>query len=249
MAIKNLKVDFHLHTKEDPHDFISYDSYKLVDILSEKGYDAIAVTNHNRFTYSEHLRDYAKERGIILIRGVERTVRKRHVLLINFRGELGDYKSLADIAKSKRPDNLVIAAHPYFPMPTASGIMLDRHPEVFDAMEYCHYYVKNVNFNKWAVFRSYELDKPLVGNSDAHTKRQMGRTYSIVKAEKDPEAIIQAIKEGKVEVVTKPFRAAQLIHISSSISLRNVKGRLMCLIKHGKYGYRGPEAEHPVRKQ
>jgi predicted metal-dependent phosphoesterase TrpH len=247
MAIKNLKVDFHLHTKEDPHDFISYDSYKLVDILSEKGYDAIAVTNHNRFTYSDHLRDYAKERGIILFRSVERTVRKRHVLLINFSGELGDYRSLTDIAKAKRPNNLVIAAHPYFPMPTASGIMLDRHPDVFDALEYCHYYVRNINFNKWAVSRSYELDKPLIGNSDAHTKRQMGRTYSIVKAEKDPEAIIQAIKDGNVEVVTRPFRATQLIHISSSISYRNIKGRLMCLIKHGKYGYRGAEVEHPVR--
>lgn len=241
MSLKKLKVDFHLHTQEDPHDYISYDSYKLVDLMAARGFDAIAVTNHNKFTWSERLRDYAKERGIVLIRGVERTIRGRHVLLINFRGECADYRSLHDIARDKSPENLVIAAHPYFPMPTASGVFLDKRPELFDAVEYCHYYMKNVNFNNWAVARSYDLGKPLVGCSDAHTTRQMGRTYSVVSAEKEPEAIIEAIKEGRVEVATRPFKASQLIHISSLISLRNFRGRMKCLIKNGKYGYRGVE--------
>lgn len=243
MVSNRLKVDFHLHTKEDPHDYISYDSYKLIDMMAERGYGAIAITNHNRITYTDRLRDYARERGIVLLRGVERTVRRRHVLLINFKGELSDYRTLQDIEKAKRPDNLVIAAHPYFPMPTASGIILDKRPEAFDAVEYCHYYVKNINFNKWAVSRAYELDKPLVGGSDAHTVRQMGRTYSVVSSEKSPEAIIQAIKKGRVEVVTKPYKAAQLIQISSLISLRNFHGRMKCLIKNGRYGYRGPLVE------
>jgi len=244
MPHNTLKADFHIHTKEDPHDFISYDALRLIDMMAEKGFKAMAVTNHNRFTYNEYLRDYAKERGIVLIRGVERTVRGRHMLLLNFKGELNDYRSLQDIAKAKRPDNLVIAAHPYFPMPTASGVMLDRHPDVFDAVEYCHYYVKNINFNNWAVTRAQDLGKPLVGCSDAHTVRQMGRTYSLVKAEKDPEAIVMAIKEGRVSVESKPFKASTLITISSLISLRNFRGRMQCLIKHGKYGYRGPESEH-----
>ena len=244
MSSGTIKLDFHLHTQEDPHDYIKYDSIKLVDMMAERGYQAFAVTNHDRFTWSERLRDYARERGIIVFRGAERTIRGRHVLLINFTGELSDYRSLHDIAAAKRPDNLVIAAHPYFPMPTASGRLLDRHPDVFDAVEYCHYYVKNLNFNKWAVKRALEMQKPLVGNSDSHTVRQLGRTYSSVHSEKDPEAIIRAIKEGRVEVVTKPFKATQLIHISSLISLRNFHGRMLCLIKNGKYGYRGPEEEN-----
>ncbi len=243
MSHNIIKADFHLHTQEDPHDFISYDAFRLIDMMAAKGYNALAVTNHNKFTYNEYLRDYAFERGIVLIRGVERTIRNRHVLLINFKGELSDYRSLHDVARAKRPDNLVIAAHPYFPMPTASGPLLDRHPEVFDAVEYCHYYVKNINFNNWAVSRSQDLKKPLVGCSDAHTVRQMGRTYSLIKAEKDPEAIVRAIKEGKVTVISKPFKASTLITISSLISLRNFRGRMKCLIKNGRYGYRGSEAE------
>jgi len=246
MPSKHIKVDFHLHTKEDPYDFIDYDSYELVDMMAARGYGAIAITNHNKITYSEKLKDYAKERGLVVIRGVERTVRGRHLLLINFKGHLSDYRSLHDIEKAKRPDNLVIAAHPYFPMPTASGRLLDAHPDIFDALEFCHYYSRNMNFNKKAVICSYNMGKPLVGNSDAHTVRQIGRTCSLVECStKDPEAIIHAIKEGRVEVVTKPFKARTLIHISSLISLRNFKGRMMCLIKNGKYGYRGePDADH-----
>ena len=241
MAKKTLKVDFHLHTQEDPYDYIPYDSYKLVDMMVARGYDAIAITNHNKITYSERLRDYALERGLLLLRGVERTVRKKHVLLINIKGDLGDLRSLHDIAEARRPDNLVIAAHPYFPMPTASGALLDRHPQVFDAIEYCHYYLKNINFNNRAVTRAMELEKPLVGCSDSHTTRHFGSTFSLVQAEKDPEAIVEAIKEGRVEVVSKPFKARQLIHISSLISIRNIKGRLNCLMKTGVYGYRGGE--------
>ncbi len=239
IKLKDLKIDFHIHSKEDPHDFLRNDAYKIIDIMAARGFDAIAITNHNRFTWSERLRDYAKERGVILIRGVERTIKRRHVLLINFPGEISDYRTLNDVEGAKREDNLVIAAHPYFPMPTASGILLDSRPEVFDAVEYCHYYVKNLNFNNWAVSRAFEMGKPLIGNSDAHVTRQIGRTYSIVKAEKNPEAIIRAIKEGRVKVVSRPYRAAQLLRISSVISIRNFHGRMKCLIKNGRYGYRG----------
>src|SRR3990172_1286072 len=126
MSSNILKVDLHLHTKEDPHDFIGYDAFRLVDMMAARGFGVLSVTNHDRITWSERLKDYARERGIVLLRGVERTIRKRHILLINFKGELSDYRSLHDIQKAKRPDNLVIAAHPYFPMPTASGGLLDR---------------------------------------------------------------------------------------------------------------------------
>jgi len=236
-----LKVDFHLHTQEDPHDYISYDAVRLIDMMAERGYDAIAITNHNRFTYNDRIAGYARERGLVVFRGIERTIRGKHLLLINFREDASDLRSLHDVLKAKRPDNLVIAAHPYFPMPTASGVLVDRHPDVFDALEYCHYYVKNINFNKWAISRSVDLGKPLVGNSDAHTVRQIGRTFSVVDSEKEPEAIIQAIKDSRVEVMTRPFKTTQLIQISSLITLRNIHGRMKCLLKNGRYGYRGPE--------
>ena len=79
-----LKVDLHLHTADDPVDRISYSSSALVDRAATLGFDALAITLHDHQLDDRWLRDYARERGVLLIPGVERTVGGRHVLLINF---------------------------------------------------------------------------------------------------------------------------------------------------------------------
>ena len=53
----------------------------------------------------------------------------------------------------------------------------------------------------------------MVANSDAHVLEQFGLAYSLVEAEKTPEAIIKAIKAGRVEVVSRPLSLAALIRI------------------------------------
>jgi len=43
--------------------------------------------------------------------------------------------------------------------------------------------------------------------------------------------------------MTRPFRTSTLLKISCLIPLRNFRGRMKCLLKTGRYGYRGePEA-------
>jgi hypothetical protein len=50
-----------------------------------------------------------------------------------------------------------------------------------------------------------------VGNSDAHQRRQLHTTFSLIHAEPDPEAIFQAIKAGKVDIVTRPLPLSLLV--------------------------------------
>src|SRR5262245_66616826 len=79
-----LKVDLHLHTSEDPADVISHDAYQLIDRAAELGFNALAVTLHDRVLIDSRLTGYARDRGIVLVPGVERTIEARHVLLLNF---------------------------------------------------------------------------------------------------------------------------------------------------------------------
>jgi hypothetical protein len=51
---------------------------------------------------------------------------------------------------------------------------------------------------------------PLVGNSDAHFISQFGTTYSLIHAEKDPQSIFEAIREGRSEVVTRPLSPLEM---------------------------------------
>ncbi|UCG80957.1 MAG: PHP domain-containing protein [Desulfobacterales bacterium] len=209
--MKPLKVDLHIHTKEDKEDRISYSAYQLIDEAELRGFDALAITNHDTLTYSPELKSYAAARGIVLIPGVEAVIRDKHVLLVNMPFENGAYNSFGDVLMQKAGNNLVIAPHPYFPGPTSLNGHLEAMPQLFDAIEHCHFYTRWIDFNRPAIRFARKHQLPVVGTSDAHVLEQFGLTYSLVEAKKTPDAIIQAIKAGRVKPVSRPLSLAQLI--------------------------------------
>jgi predicted metal-dependent phosphoesterase TrpH len=211
--MKPLKVDLHIHTKEDKEDRISYSAYHLIDEALSRGFDALAITNHDTLTYSPELRSYAAARGIVLIPGVEAVIEGKHVLLVNMPFNNGAYKSFEDVLKKKAEDNLVIAPHPYFPGPTSLNGHLEDMPHLFDAIEHCHFYSRWIDFNRQAIRFARKRQLPVVGTSDAHVLDQFGLAYSLVEAEKSLDAIIQAIKAGRVKPVSRPLPLAQLIRV------------------------------------
>lgn len=206
--MRPLKADLHLHTAEDPLDRITYTAKELISRAAEEGFDVLSITNHHRLTYDKNLSSYAKERGILLIPGIELSVRKRHVLMLNPPARpVSDFSSLAVL---RRPDRLIIAPHPYFPNPRSLNGLLLKHLSLFDAIEYCYFYSPRINFNQKAITVAGASGLPLVGNSDTHFLFQFGTTYSLIYAEKDPEAIFSAIRRNRVKVVTRPLSPVAL---------------------------------------
>ena len=109
-----LKIDLHLHTAEDPLDRIDHDAHALIDRAAALGFDAIAITLHDRQLADARVDAHARERGIVLLRGIERTIGRKHVLLINFPPDCQRVNSFADAVALKEtfPQGLVIAPHP-----------------------------------------------------------------------------------------------------------------------------------------
>ncbi len=217
--IMPLKVDLHIHTKEDREDRVSYSAYELIDEAVLRGFDALAITNHDRLTYSPELKSHAAERELVLIPGVEATIEGKHVLLINMPFQNGCYNSFEDVLRQKAANNLVIAPHPYFPSPTCLDGQLEAIPHLFDAVEHCHFYTCRIDFNRQAVRFAQKYRLPVVGNSDAHVLEQFGLAYSLVEAEKTPDAIIQAIKAGRVKQVSSPLPLALLMRILVGVAI------------------------------
>jgi len=201
---KPLKADFHLHTAEDPNDRVSHTAKDLISKAADEGFEVLAITNHQCLTFNQRLLSHARERGILLIPGMEINVHHRHVLFLNPPNgkKVSDFSSLARL---RRPDRLIMAPHPYFPNPRSLNGYLLKNLKIFDALEYCHFYSPRINFNQKAVAVSKLYGIPLVGNSDTHFLPQLGTTYSLIYAEKDPEAIFQAIRQKKIEIVTRPL--------------------------------------------
>ena len=214
-----LKVELHAHTADDPEDYIPHSVERLVDRVAELGYDAIAITLHNRQLDVEPYREYARSRGIVLIPGVERSIRGRHTLLINFPPEAtAAVHTFDDLATLRSQSHgLVIAPHPCFPVPSCLRQELDRHPDLFDAVELHALYSRYVDFNTRAVTWARAHGKPLVGNADVHRLGQLDTTWSLVDAEPEPDAICAAIKAGRVEVRTAPISVPRMLYLLATV--------------------------------
>jgi predicted metal-dependent phosphoesterase TrpH len=223
-----LKVELHAHTSDDPVDRIPHDGKALVDAAAARGYHAIAVTLHDAQLDVEPLSAYARERGLVVIPGIERTVRGKHVLLLNFPKCAEQVAHFDDIARLKKaaPNGLVVAPHPLFPAATCVGRrLLDQYADVFDAVEVNAFFTRWCDFNRPAVRWARAHGKPTVGNGDIHRLSMLGRTYSLVDAEPDADAIVCAIREGRVEVCSAPLTSVEAATYITRLTLSELRGK------------------------
>jgi predicted metal-dependent phosphoesterase TrpH len=202
-----LKIDLHTHTSDDPKDAVPYTTTDLIDRAAELGFAALAITLHDRQRDVRSLTAYARERGILLIPGVERTIGGRHVLLLNFPPAAESVESFDSLRtfKARHPEGLIVAPHPFYPHASCLHELMDRHADLFDAVEVNAFYTSTFDFNRAAIRWAHAHHKPLVGNSDAHRLSILGRTFSLVEAESDAGAICSAIRSGQVQVQTQPL--------------------------------------------
>jgi predicted metal-dependent phosphoesterase TrpH len=214
-----VKFDFHMHTLDDPFDQHVYHTiFELLDKAALLRYDALAITLHTSQFQSRTAEEYARERGILLIPGIEQDIEKTHVLLINFPKEASEgIRSFADLAKVKAelartgaPESLVIAPHPFFPSEVALQEKFWDHKELFDAVEVSGFYHRYWNPNLKAMKAAESLGLPLVGNSDTHTLEQFGKTWSELECAKDTVSILRGIKAGKAVVKGRALAAGEM---------------------------------------
>jgi predicted metal-dependent phosphoesterase TrpH len=219
-----LKVDFHIHTADDPVDHIVHSTYTLVDRAVTLGFDALAVTLHDHQLADECLRDYARERGLVLLPGVERTIAGKHVVLVNFPAEADRVGSFDELRRLKaRTGGLVIAPHPFFPGLSCLGSLMAPHADLFDAVEWSYFWTHAANFNARARRWADERGKPVVGNSDLHDLRQLGRTFTWVAAEPDAGAICDAVRAGHVRLQTEAVPVSELVQVFGGMVWRGRK--------------------------
>jgi len=206
-----LKADLHIHTAEDPCDHIRYSAAELIDTAARQGFDVLSITNHNALTFNGKLESYAGRKGILLIPGTEIMASRAHVLIINpaFKTVEKGY-NLASLPQLKDEGSLFIAPHPFFFLARSLQARLIPLLPYFDAIEFTSYYHSLLNRNTKALRTAAACRKPVVANSDAHNLWQLGKTYSLIEAEKDIPSIVRAVKEGRVEIRTSPFSLLQI---------------------------------------
>lgn len=205
---KLLKADLHMHSAEDDYDVIVPSAREVIDRAVRFGFDVIAITNHMAMCYSDELKDYAKKRNVLLVPGAEVEAGGRHILVLNPTEEAVKARTFDELREAKvRADRImaVVAPHPFFPSKSSVGKLVIDHVDVFDALEHCAFYFRGLNYNRLTKRMARRLWLPLVANSDAHYSWQFGRTYSLLRAHKTIEGVIEAVKRGDLEIVSSPL--------------------------------------------
>ena len=220
-----LKVDLHLHTADDPLDRVRHTAKELILKAAGDGFDVLSITNHQRMTFNQDLFSYARELSILLIPGIEMTIQRRHVIVLN----PPPHKMCSDffsLSRLRRPETLIIAPHPYFPGTYSLNGYLLKHLELFDALEYCHFYSSMINFNQKAIEVSLSNGFPLIGNSDTHFLSQLGTTYSLIYSEKNMGAVFAAIRQNKVRVATRPLKHLEMGSIANRFLRMKIRAKI-----------------------
>jgi predicted metal-dependent phosphoesterase TrpH len=204
IVVHTLRVDLHCHVRGDRRDSIRYTAEQLIDKAVAEGLDVLAMTNHGEVWHNPGAMAYARRCGLLVIPGIEMDIGHRHVLLINADHAAESVSSFDELRAVKKDGQLVVAPHPFYPSRSSLGEDLRDHLDLFDAIEYSFFYCSVVNPNRRAVRRARRAGLPVVGSSDCHRLKWIGRTYTIVEAdEKSVPAVIDAVKEGRVRVVSE----------------------------------------------
>jgi len=233
-----IRVELHAHTSDDPEDRIPHSARELVAHAAGLGYGALAITLHDAVFDPAPLAAFAREHGVRLLSGIERTIDGAHVLLINHPAAAAlAVTSLADVAalKAAHPTGLVIAPHPCYPIASALGRRrLDAHAGLWDAIEVNALHVRALDWNRQAIAWAGAHGRPLVGNGDVHRLTQLGRTWSDVDVDvpatwsdaEAADAICAAIRAGHVRVAGAPLSPWRAATIYGQMVMGGWRGRL-----------------------
>ena len=210
-----LKTDFHLHTREDPADFLDHTAADLLHRAHALGFDALAITLHDHVLEDAAVFALARELGILLIPGAELRLDGADVVVLNITSrEAAELRHLGDLAglRQRRGGSvLIFAPHPFYILGGSIGKRLVEYIDLFDAIEISHFHTHGFDPNRPAVRVAGQFRKPVLATSDAHRLAAFGAHYSWVEAPAGaaPEAVFDAIRGGCVQPVSPALSPVQ----------------------------------------
>jgi len=220
--LARLRADLHVHTREaEPS--IAYSARDMIVRAARASYRVLSITNHDTITYSDDLASFARDHDVLLIPGVEATVEGRHVLVYNADVEADKLRTFADLRRYRTPEWLVAAPHPLFPATSCLRERLWQQIDLFDAIEFSHFYTPRIDFNRPAVKLAAAVGLPLLGTSDSHLDEQFGTTFSLIEADLSVESVLAAVKHGRLSIVSRPLTLSRCLSIVARQALANAR--------------------------
>lgn len=192
-----IKADLHVHT------IFSDSVITLKDLIfyaKQSGLNAVAITDHNCV---EGAAQFAKETDFLIIPGIEVSSKHGHIVGLNVhnviqRGLTADQT----VDRIHQAGGIAIACHPYALLKGSLGKNVSAKFDAIEVVNGCA-----IPFGR-SVKKAQQIAEilklPCVGGTDAHYGPQIGHGYTIIDAEPNVDAIIEAIRAGRCQPFGKP---------------------------------------------
>ena len=221
-----LSVELHCHSA------LSYDAHDSVELLLEQaagvGLDAIAVTDHDEIDASLRAVEIARNYDLVGIPGIEVSSAAGHVLGLGVREAIPPGLTFMEtVDRIRGQDGIAVVPHPF--QSSRHGVaphVTEAELASVDAIEVYNSRLLTGLANRWAESFAVDHDLPMTAGSDAHISEMVGQAVTMVDTdERDPWAILDAIREGGTEVLGKrtPWRIS-LKQFGGGIRRRVVNG-------------------------
>lgn len=191
----SLKYDLHLHSRN------SFDSLTsplgIVRAARRAGLAGIAVTDHGTIAGGQETRALAPE-GLLVIVGAEIYTTVGDIVCLFLTEEISSRDPLEVVAETHRQGGVAFLPHPLRSHP---GPISDRVLDALDGYEALNGRAgffdpisapnRGTNWHRLA-------GKGILGNSDAHFEREIGRAYTLIEGPPTEENVRGAIRERRL---------------------------------------------------
>lgn len=209
-----LKINLHSHYKDEKiKENIKYNFFQLLNEAKKLNFDALAITPHDKLFIKEEFLNDGQESDILIIPGIEKTIEKSHIVILNPNKDIEQIQSFDElkIYKKNNPQIFIIAPHPFFYFYSV-GKKLEKNIEIFDAIELSYFYTPKINFNKKAEKIAKKYNIPFIATSDTHFLKNLNKSYIIVNClKKEINNIFQAIKNFNFQNFNQSLTLKELI--------------------------------------
>lgn len=246
-----LKASLHIHIQGDPRDYIRHTGFDALDRAHELGFEVIAFTCHNRVIITDELQKYARERGILLIPGIELNV-GGDVVILNAKPEVEAIQTLDELRtyKQAHPEIFIMAAHPFYPV--RKDCLQERlydHIDLFDAIEHCWFFSKHIDFNKKAEGVAWKHNLPYIATNDAHLLEQITGAHVLIDAEKNIESVLEALRNQRFKSIIQPQGTFQMLWTFAKMNLSGLTRYLPWTPPHQPFHHEKLHREHQTKSR
>ncbi|MFO7792396.1 MAG: PHP domain-containing protein [Candidatus Saliniplasma sp.] len=188
-----MKIDLHVHST-----YSGDSNGKPRDILkkAEKtDLDGLAIMDHNTLEGYRSIKD--EETSLIVVPGIEVSTEQGHVMAIGIQEEIGKQPTIAEAIDEIQAQGAIAAApHPYrYWSGMGEENLFSNDWTAIEGINGRSWYGKNIKARKAAK----KLGLPIIGGSDAHRLKSVGKAYGIFENIESWDDVVSEIEKGNVD--------------------------------------------------